>query len=101
MNIKSEYLIPMPVIPANTEAFEFQCNISEGAFSFLLRWNKFKTGWSMYVTIPSGEVRPAAVWPNCTSWSRYPDFAIRTETDICEIGINDIQNVKIILMVLK
>lgn len=99
MTIKNKYIVPFPVMPDNTQSFEFNCSIPEGRFIFSLRWNSFKGGWSMYVTIPNGEVRPAAVWPNCTSWSKYPDFSIKTESNLTEIGMNDIGKVSILLMV--
>jgi hypothetical protein len=99
MTVKAKYIVPIPVMPDNTTAFNFDCNIPSGRFHFDFRWNEFKNGWSMYVTIPGGEIRQAGVWPNVISWSQYCDFSIQTITDMDSIGINDLDRVSMYLLV--
>jgi hypothetical protein len=93
------YSISIPIVDTDTVNFSFNTKVPEGTFYLQMKWNKFKNAWTGYATIPDGSIRQFGIWPNVTSWSSFLDYGVRIDTTLASIGLNDISNVKLMLLI--
>ena len=85
--IKTKELVPFPSNEI-AENFSFSCSATGGAFTFHFKW--LNDRWNLWVTLPSGEVRQAGVYPGVTSWSEFNDYGIVFETVMDSIDYNSL-----------
>lgn len=85
--IDTKELIPFPSgdVAAN---FKFDCSTTHGNFSFHFKW--LNNRWNLWVTLPSGEVRQAGVYPGVMSWSEFNDYGLIFETNMESIDYNSL-----------
>lgn len=76
---KNRELVPWPSgEPA--ENFTFSCSAQGGVFEFHFKWLNGR--WNVWVTLPSGEVRQAGVYPGVASWSEAKTYGLIFETNL-------------------
>jgi hypothetical protein len=90
--IQTAYLIALPDIGLNPAVFSFLVNTQSGVFELTYRWDVIAENWLLYVTLPDGSVRQAGVYPNTMSWTGYLDFGFYIQSDLANIGQNDLPN---------
>lgn len=75
-------LISWPEATVN-KSLTFTTLYADGVFTFTFKWLNGR--WNCWVTLPSGDIREAGVYPNVVSWSEYDDFGILFATDLSVI----------------
>lgn len=85
--IETKELIPFPSgdVAAN---FKFDCSTTLGNFTFHFKW--LNDRWNLWVTLPSGEVRQAGVYPGVMSWSEFNDYGLIIKTNMESIDFNSL-----------
>jgi hypothetical protein len=94
--IAALYQIPIPIAPSNTYRFQFTARVGSAKYIFQF-W--FVDAWNIKVIFPDDSSRIAALLPNVTQWSAFPDFGLYTSTTNNIIGQNDLS--KIVLYMVK
>lgn len=85
------WIVGIPNLPANPVNFSFTTNLPSGKWTF--RWQWFLDVWNLWVTLPSGEVRQAGVYPNAISWTGFRDYYLQFITTLDSIGQNDLNRI--------
>ncbi len=85
------WIVGVPNLPADPVNFTFSSNLPPGKFTF--RWQWFLNVWNLWVTLPTGEIRQAGVYPNAISWTGFRDYYMQFLTTNAEIGQNDLNGV--------
>jgi hypothetical protein len=67
-------LIQFPSVDSDTDAFSFSVNSSFGVFGIEAHWVSFM--WKLYITLPSGSIREATVWPQVRTWQEFSDYML-------------------------
>ncbi len=70
------------------ENFYFLTNAQGGVFQFHFKW--LNDRWNVWVTLPDGEVRQAAVLPGVISWSESSGYGLVFETSLQQIDFNSL-----------
>jgi hypothetical protein len=94
-SIKFVYPIPIPSSGNGVLNFTFNARINGMIFAFNF---KYTGKWNIYVTMPGGTIRDAALIPNVTQWSGYSDYSIYCQTDLANIGVNDLDKVSLYMV---
>jgi len=99
-SIQTAYRLSMPdVIGENPQAFKFQAKTGHGTFGFGYRWDTIREIWLLYVTLPSGVIRQAGIFPNDISWTPWDDFGFYVESNADSIGQNDLNKINQYILV--
>ena len=85
------WTVATPNLPTNPFNFVFTSNLPSGRFGFKFMW--FNNIWNLWITLPSGEIRQAGMYPNTISWTGFFDYYFRVLTTLDSIGQNDLNNV--------
>ena len=93
--IKTKELINFPG-ESVAENFTFGCSTTNGEFKFHFKW--LNDRWNLWVTLPSGEVRQAGVYPGVTSWSEFNDYGLVFETNMESINYKSLFNTEMYLI---
>ena len=80
--IKTKEKIPWPT-GDYSENFEFSASGADGVFVFNFKW--LNDQWNVWVQLPDGEVRQAAVLPGVISWSECTGYGLVFETSLTKI----------------
>ena len=86
-NITAAYLVRWPTDEVS-ENFSFEVIHPDGTFRFLFKW--INNRWNCWVTLPSGEVRQAGVYPGVYSWTGFLDYGIVFKTGLSEISFTSL-----------
>ena len=85
--IDTTELLPFPSSNIS-ENFTFECSTTYGVFIFHFKW--LNNRWNLWVTLPSGEVRQAGVYPGVMSWSEFSDYGLIFQTNMESIDYNSL-----------
>lgn len=88
-------IIPWPSIEVQ-ENFQFEAVTSGGNFIFQFKWLNDK--WYLWVTLPTGEVRQASVYPNVISWSGFNDYGLMIQSSMESIDYSSLFLAEIYLL---
>ena len=78
------------------ENFTFGCSTTNGEFKFHFNWLNGR--WNLWVTLPSGEVRQAGVYPGVISWSEFSDYGLVFEINMESIDYKTLFNTEMYLI---
>jgi hypothetical protein len=63
-----------PSIDSDTDDFSFSINSNFGVFNVEAHW--VSSLWKLYVTLPSGVIREATVFPGVLTWKEFTDYSL-------------------------
>lgn len=87
--------IPFPEVEI-TENFKFEAVTDKGTMGFSFKW--FSSRWHCWVTLPSGEIRQASVYPNVVSWTGFSDFGLVFLSELPVIDYNSLFLSELVLL---
>lgn len=93
------YQVTLPQIAANTYSFSCSAKTDIGTFGFRFRWNVPASRWSVFVTLPSGEIRGLGLYPKIIAWQTFTDYGIYVSTALAAIGQNDLSQLALYITV--
>lgn len=93
--ISNVYEVPIPSVPDGTYRFQFNVRIGADNYLFYMWYNN---RWYVAITFPSGHIRTAAILPNATQWTSYPDYGVYPFTTFDTINQNDLKNVSLYMV---
>ena len=85
--IKKAESIPFPRSEPQ-ENFKFDAITDTGTITIAFKW--LNERWNCWITLPSGEVRQASVYPNVISWEGFNDYGFVFMTELAEIDYNSL-----------
>jgi len=89
------WVVAFPQLQQGAFNFVFTSTLPVGEFGFEFKF--FAGHWNCWVTLPSGEIRPAGVYPNDVSWTGFADYYIQFQTTLAAIGQNDLGSVSMVV----
>ena len=79
-----------------SENFQFETVTQYGTFTLLFKW--LNNRWNCWVTLPSGDVRQAGVYPNVTSWLGFLDYGLIFYTALQNIQYDELFTTELYLV---
>lgn len=85
--IKKAESIPFPKVEL-ADNFMFDAVTDSGTITLHFKW--LENRWRCWITLPSGEIRQAGVFPNVMSWTGFTDYGFIFMTNLSTIDYNSL-----------
>lgn len=95
-DIKEVYKVQFPEADL-VQNFKFDTVTPKGTFT--LEFKYFEDRWDLWVTLPSGEVRQAGVYPNLISWTENLDYGLFVKTNLAQIDYESLKLAEVYIVV--